>query len=280
MNRSIYPCLWFDGNAAEAAEFYLDTFGKGAVSAHNPIVTMITLSGEPFMLLNGGPQFRPNPAISFYVVCESREELDKSWEKLTATGTVLMPVDKYPWSERYGWVQDRYGVSWQLALGNMEELGQKFSPFLLFCGACEGRAEEAITHYTNIFPDSVSIDMLRHEAGSGEIPGHVKKAQFRINEFVMMAMDSALAHNFGFTEGISLVVHCKTQEEIDFYWEKLIGNSGSESMCGWLKDPFGISWQVVYEGLGALLGDSEKATRVAQRLLTMKKLIISELEQA
>lgn len=280
MNRSIYPCLWFDGKASEAADFYLDTFGKGAVIDHNPMVTRISLSGEPFMLLNGGPQFRPNPSVSFYVVCESIEELDHAWQQLESSGTTLMPLDRYPWSERYGWVQDRYGVSWQLALGKMDDLGQKFSPFLLFCGEHEGQAEEALTHYTNIFPDSVSLDILRHEGGAGEIAGHVKRAQFRLKQFVMMSMDSALPHPFRFTEGVSFVVSCKTQEEIDFYWDKLIENGGSESRCGWLKDPFGVSWQIVYEGLAELFSEPERATRVGQRMLTMHKLIIAELEQA
>lgn len=280
MNHPIYPCIWFDGNASEAAEFYLDTFGKGAVTAHNPMVTMITLSGEPFMLLNGGPQFRPNPAISFYVVCESVAEVDSAWEKLSVSGTVLMPLGDYPWSARYGWIQDQYGVSWQLGFGKMEDVGQKFSPLLLFCGEHEGQAEEALTHYTNIFPDSVSMGVLRHAVGGAEVAGHVQHEQFRINGFVMMGMDSVMQHNFTFNEAISLVVSCHTQEEIDFYWEQLLSDGGQESRCGWLKDKFGISWQVVYAGLGNLFSDPEKAARVSARLMQMNKLDIAQLENA
>jgi predicted 3-demethylubiquinone-9 3-methyltransferase (glyoxalase superfamily) len=128
-NHPIYPCLWFDGNASEAAEFYLDTFGKGAVTAHNQLVTTITLSGEPFMLLNGGPMFRPNPSISFYVVCETIEEVNNIWEKLAASGNVLMPLGTYPWSERYGWVQDQFGV-WSILAARFREDGRRRSEIL------------------------------------------------------------------------------------------------------------------------------------------------------
>ncbi|MGC4058871.1 MAG: VOC family protein [Chitinophagaceae bacterium] len=280
MSHPVYPCIWFDGNAAEAADFYIETFGKGAVTAHNPVVTSITLSGEPFMLLNGGPMFRPNPSISFYVVCETIEEVDDAWKKLEQGGQVLMPLGTYPWSSHYGWIQDKYGVSWQLAFGKMSDVGQKFAPLLLFSGAQNGKAEEALNLYTDIFPDSISMGIARYQEGEGDTPGHVKHEQFRINGFVMMGIDSGHPHPFSFNEGISLVVSCRNQEEIDHYWEKLTDNGGSESMCGWLKDKFGVSWQIVFDGLGSLMSSPERSAQVMERLMKMKKLIIADLENA
>src|SRR5690606_13258483 len=114
MKNSIYPCLWFDGNAKEAAEWYVSVFQDSRITADTPLVATFESSGQKFMCLNGGPEYGINPSISFFVLCESFEEVDQLWAKLIEGGNALMPLDKYEWSERYGWLQDRFGVSWQL----------------------------------------------------------------------------------------------------------------------------------------------------------------------
>ncbi|MEI6410350.1 MAG: VOC family protein, partial [Bacteroidota bacterium] len=112
--------------------------------------------------------------------------------------------------------------------------------------------------------------------------GTINHAQFSLDGQMFIVMDSAHPHQFQFNEALSFVVHCDTQVEIDYYWEKLTSNGGEEGQCGWLKDPFGVSWQVVPVNLGALLGnqDPAKAQRAMQAMMQMKKLNIEALREA
>jgi len=192
---------------------------------------------------------------------------------------VLMPLDKYPWSEKYGWITDQYGISWQLALGKTSA-GQKIIPCLLFTGKQYGRADEAIAHYAGIFKARQPDSILRYNANElPDVEGKVKHAQITLNDHQFMIMESAAPHSFTFSEGVSLTIHCKTQEEIDYYWEKLT-ESGEESMCGWLKDKFGVSWQIIPTILGKLLSDPAKGGKAAQAFMAMRKLNIEQIVQA
>lgn len=279
MKNSIYPCLWFDGKAKEAAEFYCSVFKNSRITADTPMVVTFEISGNQFMGLNGGPQFTPNPSISFFVVCDTSGETEEAWEQLSEGGSVLMPLDKYEWSEKYGWVQDRFGVSWQLSYGKLEDVGQKITPSLMFTREYAGKAEEAIHFYTSLFRDSSVEGILKYSAKEGDVEGYVKHAQFRLNDQVFMAMDSSISHAFSFNEGISLVVTCETQEEIDHFWNSFT-EEGEESRCGWLKDKYGVWWQIIPAALGELMSDPEKGGRVGQALMQMKKLDIAILQQA
>lgn len=279
MNNSIYPCLWFDGQAKEAADFYCSVFRNARITVDTPMVVNFLLDGHKFTALNGGPHFKINPAISFFVVCETEEELHVAWEKLNEDGAILMPLDKYDWSEKYGWVQDKFGVSWQLALGKLSDVGQKFTPSLLFTGRYHGKAEAALQFYTSVFKSSAITGVLKYEAGEDEAEGTVKHAQFTINNYVIMAMDSALDHKFEFNEAVSLVVNCETQQEIDHYWNKLT-EGGREDRCGWLKDQFGVSWQIVPAVLGELMTDPQRSQRVMQAFMKMSKFDIDTLLKA
>lgn len=280
MKEKITPCLWFDGQAREAATLYCSVFTKAKIKAQSPIVTAIEVSGQSITLLDGGPKYKPNPSISFFYICETAEELDRIWKALSKDGKVLMPLDKYPWSEKYGWINDKFGISWQFALGKLDDVGQKITPCLLFTGKQYGRAEEALNCYTSIFKDSSIDGILRY--GKNELPdqeGKIKHAQFSLNDQKFMVMDSAAQHNFTFSEGISLTIHCEDQEEIDYYWEKLT-ESGEESMCGWLKDRFGVSWQIVPTMLNQIMNDPVKAGKAAQAFMSMRKFNIEQIVQA
>lgn len=279
MKQEIYPCLWFNGNAREAAEYYCSVFKDARITDDNPIVTMFRVSGQRIMCLNGGPEFSFNPSVSFFVVCETEDELNKAWTNLLSRGSVLMALDKYPWSEKYGWLQDRYGVSWQLSLGKIEEVGQKITPSLLFTGKQNGKAEKAVNYYTSIFKNSSIKGILRWEAGENEVPGNVKHAQFRIGNNVFMAMDSSFDHKFGFNEAISFVVECEDQKEIDYFWYQLTEN-GEEGQCGWLKDQFGVSWQIIPAILSDLMSEPEKSQRVINAFMQMRKFEIEKLVNA
>jgi predicted 3-demethylubiquinone-9 3-methyltransferase (glyoxalase superfamily) len=278
MPNTIYPCFWFNQNAKQAAEFYCTVFPDTHITSENQFVVNFESASQKFMCINGGPAFSLNPSISIYVVMDTEQEVDESWNKLMEGGMAMMPLDKYPWSEKYGWVQDKFGVTWQLSYGKLEDVGQKFTPVLMFVNDQHGRAEEAIHHYTSIFNNSSVRGILRYEAHE-VVEGTIKHAQFTLDGNVMMAMDSGHPHQFNFSEGISLVVECNTQQEIDHFWDNL-SEGGEPGRCGWLKDKFRVSWQVIPKVLGKLVMDPERSGRVIQAFMQMNKFDIEALENA
>ncbi|WP_432708885.1 VOC family protein [Pedobacter sp.] len=278
MKNSVYPCLWFDNQAQEAAKFYKEAFQYAEIKASNPVVVTINIKGKQFILLNGGPVFKPNASISFFNICESLAEVEELWRKLSEGGKVMMPLDTYPWSDKYGWVQDKYGVSWQLSLGKPGEKADLF-PSLLFTGAQNGQAEKAINFYTSLFENS-SIEMIaRYEAGDHDKEGNVKYGEFYLDGSRMTAMESSMDHHFTFNEGVSLVVECDTQEDIDFYWLNLT-EDGMEGRCGWCRDAFGVWWQIIPSILVSLMNDPEKAINVTEAFMQMNKFDIEAIKQA
>ncbi|HSF44658.1 MAG TPA: VOC family protein [Chitinophagaceae bacterium] len=278
MNNKIYPCLWFNGIAEEAAKFYCSVFRNSEIVDVNPMVTIFKSSGQKFMCLNGGPEFSFNSSISFYVVCETEDEVNEYWQALIEGGSVLMPLEKYDWSPRYGWLKDKYGLNWQLAAGKMEDVGQKFTPMLMFTGAQAGNAEKAIELYTSIFKESSVVGVMRYPEGQKD-EGLVMHAQFTLDGNVFMCMDSSMDHRVEFNESISFVVECENQEQIDHFWTRLT-EGGNESMCGWLKDRFGVSWQIVPKVLGQLMQDPNRSGKVIQAFMKMKKFDIQQLMEA
>jgi predicted 3-demethylubiquinone-9 3-methyltransferase (glyoxalase superfamily) len=283
--QKITPFLWFNDNAEEAMQTWVALFERGEIlntssmddgqpgSDATIMMGTIRLANLEIMLLNAGPTFSPTPAISFFVGCESADQVDRLWEALSPGGQVLMPLDAYPFNERYGWLQDRFGVSWQLMLTGAP---QAITPCLLFVGDQFGRAEEAISLYTSLFKDSSVGELSRGEKNE------INYGPFTFAGQDFVAMESDEQHEFTFTEGTSLFISCTSQEEVDHFWNGLIANGGQPSQCGWLKDPFGVSWQVIPTALMQLVGDPdpEKAQRATQAMLQMSKIEIAELEKA
>jgi predicted 3-demethylubiquinone-9 3-methyltransferase (glyoxalase superfamily) len=149
------------------------------------------------------------------------------------------------------------------------------------CITFKDRAEEAVNLYVSIFPNSKITELSRVETGGGPIPkGKLLSAIFELDGREFRAFDGGEA--FSFSEGISLDVTCSTQEEVDRYWNALTANGGEEGPCGWLKDRFGVSWQIVPEQLGQMLSDpkSGNAQAAMNAMLKMKKIDIAELEKA
>lgn len=296
--QPITPNLWFDDDAEAAVDFYTDIFGRstiGAISRYDeaaaeasgqPVGSVLTgefeLEGHRFVALNGGPLFSFTPALSFIVNCSTMDEVDELWAQLSNGGEALMPLDSYPFSDRYGWTADEYGVSWQLIhVDNVQE--RTIVPSLMFVGDRCGQAEKAIDFYTSVFHESAVGDIARY--GSDQPPdeeGTVLFADFALFGQRFAAMDSAGAHDFDFTEAISFIIDCADQEEVDYYWDELTANGGEKGQCGWLKDPFGVSWQVVPTSLVELLKaeDAKRRQRVMEALLQMEKLDIATLEAA
>ncbi|NMR34175.1 VOC family protein [Chryseobacterium aquaticum] len=284
MNNNIFPCLWYDGDAKESADFYCHVFG-GTITTDTPVVLNIELFGQKLMLLNGGPQFKKNASVSFMMLCETEEEVEKYWSPLSENGLVLMELGEYPWSKKYGWVRDRFGVTWQVYLG--EKQGeQKIIPTLMFIHKNNGKAMEAMELYNEVFPNSKIGNVLKYGDGVGneshEIPENVQHAHFEIDDYSFFCMDNSYDHEFDFNEGISIVVMTDNQEQTDHLWNSLTKDGGRESMCGWLKDKFGMSWQIVPKKLIQLMNDphQEKAQKVVQAMMKMQKIVISDLEEA
>ena len=295
--QKINPFLWFDDNAEEAVNFYISVFSdskiktttryneESANAAGRPKDSVMTVAfnlfGQPFVAINGGPVFKINPSVSFFVNCKTEKEVEELWNKLSDSGKILMALDKYPFSEKYGWLQDKFGVSWQLII-SPGEIEQKIIPSLMFTKDVTGKAEEAINFYTSVFNDAKPGSFFRFEEGQKpDKDSSVAYADFTLERQKFAAMDGGHMHDFSFNEAVSFVVNCKDQKELDHYWDKLSAVPQAE-MCGWLKDKFGLSWQIVPTILGELLGSKEpgKSQRVMQKVLQMKKLDIDTLKEA
>lgn len=288
--KKITPHLWFDKEAKEASAFYATLFPSSKVLNVRTItgtpsgdcdIVSFQLAGQDFMAISAGPYFKLNPSISLFVVFDNEAEIQVVWDKLIEGGKSLMPLQTYPWAQKYGWLQDKYGLSWQLSWSEHHQTEQKITPSLMFTKEHAGQAKEAIEAYTKLFPNSKIEMQVPYEKGEGDKEGYLKHARFSLNGQNFMAMDSSGPHEFTFNEAFSFIVHCDTQEEIDHYWEKLSAVPEAEQ-CGWLKDTYGVSWQIVPSLMDEMMasGDKEKIMRVTQAFLKMKKFDLQALKKA
>lgn len=297
--QKIVPHLWFDTQAKEAAEFYTKIFGNNSkITKVNTLhdtpsgdaeTVSFEIWGTQFMAISAGPYFTFNPSVSFMVNFDPSQDkdaqtkIDEVWNALAEGGKVLMPIDAYPFSKRYGWIQDKYGLSWQLILTDPEgDERPVIMPALLFTDDVYGKAEEAGEFYVSVFKTSKMG--LKAYYGPGQEPDKetaLMFSDFKLLDQWFVAMDSALEHNFTFNEALSFIVNCDTQEEIDYYWEKLSADPKAEQ-CGWLKDKYGLSWQIVPTVLDEMMssGSPEQVARVTQAFLKMKKFDIAALQVA
>lgn len=277
----MYPCLWFDQQAKEAAELYVQAFPGSSIRADAGMVVIAEIYGHKVMGLNGGPAFRINPSISLYVRSTDKDQAQKTWDLLQEGGKVMMPLGSYPWSGCYGWVQDRFGMTWQITVVDKAGDPPSVSPSLLFTGTRFGHARMALDQNQAVFPGTEILAQVLYPVGDPHA-GKLMFAEIRLMGQPLILMDGPGEHAFQFNEGVSLVIDCEDQPEVDRYWDGLLANGGQESQCGWIRDPFGVFWQIVPVQLGRLMGDSdrEKAGRAMQAMLGMKKLIIADLESA
>ncbi len=296
--QKIVPHLWFDKEAKEAANFYTSVFPNSKVTHISVIkdtpsgdcdIVSFDVMGTSFQAISAGPYFKLNPSISFMVNfdpsqnADAQKLIDEVWDKLSLGGKILMPLDKYPFSERYGWIQDKYGLSWQLIFTNPEGKERPLIvPSMMFVGEVCGKAQEASDFYLSVFKDAERGAIARYPAGmEPDKEGTVMFTDFKLEGQWFAAMDSARTHDFSFSEAISFIVNCDTQEEIDYYWDKLSFVPESEQ-CGWLKDRYGVSWQITPTIMNEMMesGDQEKIEKVTQAFLQMKKFDIAKLKEA
>ncbi len=289
--QKIIPHLWYDTEAKEAALFYISLFDQakllnttvieGTPSGDAEMVSF-QLEGQQFKAISAGPYFKFNPSISLMVACSTKEEVNAKWAALSDGGTELMPLDEYPFSKWYGWIQDRYGLSWQLMLAEEGTDEQKITPNLLFSNKVCGKAEDAATYYCSLFKDA-KINMISYYGeGEAQTPNaKVNFVGFSLDGIVLSAMDNGFDADFDFNEAFSLIINCEDQKEIDYFWEKLSAVPEAEQ-CGWLKDKYGVSWQIVPSNMDEIMyhGAKEEVQRVTEAFLKMKKFDLKTLEQA
>lgn len=297
--QKIIPHLWFDTEAKEAAEFYVSAFGQDSAVTHVTTlhntpsgdcdIVSFRLAGYEFMAISAGPIFTFNPSASFMVNfdpsrdAQAREHLDALWARLSEGGEALMPLDKYPFSDRYGWIKDKYGLTWQLILTNPQGEPRPFIiPSLMFTGDGTGKAGEAMDFYVSVFKNSKRGMSAPYPPGAApEEDAKLMFAEFMLEGQWFAAMDSGHMHKFGFNEAVSLIVRCKDQKEIDAYWSKLSAVPASEQ-CGWLKDKYGLSWQITPIDMDEMMqsGSKEQIDRLTQAFLPMKKFDLATLKKA
>lgn len=296
--QKIVPHLWFDTQANEAAAFYTSIFPDSRITHTSVLhdtpsgsvdVAYFELAGYSFASISAGPLFKFNPSISFILNFDpskdkrARENLDQLWAALSDGGTVLMPLQEYPFSKHYGWIQDKYGISWQLMLTNPEGEERPFiTPALMFTRDMTGKAEEATDFYLSVFKNSKRGTLVRYPKGmEPDKESTVMFTDFMLENQWFAAMDSGRMHQFGFNEAISLMVYCQDQEEIDYFWGKLSAVPEAEQ-CGWLKDKYGVSWQIVPIEMDEMMskGTKEQVARVTEAFLKMKKFDLAKLREA
>jgi predicted 3-demethylubiquinone-9 3-methyltransferase (glyoxalase superfamily) len=294
-NQKITPFLWFDNNAEEAAHFYVSVFpgseittltrygnegAKASGQAAGSVMTVaFCIEGFEMVAINGGPVFEINPSVSFFVNCKLVNEIDTLWAKLSDGGEALMELDKYPFAEKYGWVQDRYGVSWQLII---QQRPQKITPCFMFSGVQHLMAEKAIGFYTSVFNDSEVLHLERYVAGQGP-EGAVVHGKFTLAGQEFVAMDSHAHMPIDFNPALSMVVSCNNQSEIDHFWEKLSqGGNPAAQQCGWLEDKFGLSWQVIPSVWVKIMSKNnpDQTEKAMKAILGMKKIDLDTILKA
>lgn len=289
--EKIVPHIWFEKHAREAAHSYVSAikpskllFESDLSETPSGTVTVLGLDllGLEFQFLNAGPLFERNPSLSYMLELSLRHEVEGLWAKLSEGGQVLMPFQAYPFSQLYGWVQDRFGVSWQI-MWHPAAPKPSITPSLLFTGPVCGRAEEAMNFYIKTLGGTALPEQIsRYEEGESlDQPGTLKYARFRLGKQELVVMDSAQPHAFVFNEMQSFMLYVKDQATLDRYADALSAVPSAEQ-CGWVKDKFGVSWQLVPEAMDVMMrnGSPEQKARLVSAFLPMKRFDIAALERA
>ncbi|CRH22272.1 VOC family protein [Carnobacterium maltaromaticum] len=285
MENKFASCLWVDNQVEEMTELYTKVFENGKPlktlyfleDAHGKIGDILTqsvqLANQEFILLNGGPEFKATPSISYMVTCTSETQLQVLWQELSEGGKLLMNLAIYPGVGQFGWLEDRFGISWQFSL-DQSSSSQKITPCFMFSGEQYGNASRAVAEWIEVFQ---SGEILEHYSNEDLT---TKLAKFTLHQQEFMAMDSAVDHDFTFSLANSFYVYCENQKEIDRLWTA-ITSKGTEMPCGWMGDRFGVAWQTVTRDMDTMLDRKNltKALAVTQAVYGMMKIDSEELRR-
>lgn len=306
--QRIVPNIWSTRNAEEMGRFYAASLPDSSYEvearypeeglldfqqefAGQPLTVTVTVAGTRLTLINAGDEFRPTPAISFMLNFDplffggatpdgeaaASVRLDATWAALADGGVVRMELGEYPFGKRYGWVEDRFGVNWQLMLTDPSGDPRPFVvPALMFGGEAQDKAAEAAEFYVSLLSSSPGGAAIGNRFPYGTPTGPAGAAalafgEFRVGDQWFMASDFGADHAFAFSPGVSLEVQCEDQAEIDRLWDALSVVPEAEQ-CGWLVDRYGVSWQVVPVNMAELMSRPD----AFEHMLAMKKLVIAD----
>ena len=307
--QRIVPSIWYPGTAEEAGATYARILPHTTSTvasrypldgllefqeplAGQPLTVSVDVWGTPLTLINAGDEFRPTSAISFILNFDpilfggatpeaeqaARAALDSAWAELAGSGTVHLELGEYPFSAHYGWVEDRFGVHWQLFLSDPAGDPRPFViPSLTLSGEVQDRAAEASDFYVSILrelPEGAAIGQ-RHPYGVATGPAGpdaLAFGEFRVGHQWIAVADAGIDRYGEFTPGVSLEIRCDDQAEIDRLWHALSAVPEAEQ-CGWLTDRYGVSWQVVPRAMDELMD----RPHAFEHLMSMKRIVIDDL---
>ncbi|MFV8313217.1 VOC family protein [Aerococcus viridans] len=288
--RQIAIQLCFNNQAEEAVKYYTEVFSQSEITReiHYPmakgeaVAYDFTIENQAFAAFNGDSDFKMNPSFSLMISLDTAEEVDTLYAKLAKGGKDLMPLDAYPFSDRYAWVEDQFGLSWQIMLAPDVPKNYKIRVSLLFAGQYCGQAEQALKDYAAIFQMAAPGHINYYQEGEAQdARAKVNYAELNVGDQQLVFMDHGFGSDEEFSEAISFQIIAGAQSEVDYYWEKLSADEKAERM-GWLKDSHGISWQVVPQAYLQIMetANEEQKKRVLDALFKMKKMDVARLENA
>ncbi len=282
IKQNTFVHLWIKGeDLKKAVDKYTKIFDNSkilrSINFDTPLDTTtgyieFTLGGRVFRAINGELDVAFNNSFSLVVMCPSQEDLNLKWEQLISNGgKVVMPLGKYDFAECYGWLEDEFGLSWQVFLDGKMPFDFEVVPSLLYP---KGKTKEALEFYATVFKDFRInfVDYLDEEKNN------IIFSCFTINGSDYFAWDNLSDQEFPFNESTSIMIDCDTQEEIDYYWDKLSADVNA-GICGWNKDKFGLSWQICPKYLNDAIFDKEKYKKIAPAMYKMKKLDLEKLKE-
>lgn len=275
-------CLWVNGRIEEMMAVYETVFSRVErkvtnfyqTDEHGTIGDILTVSididNQEFLLLNGGPEFNMTPAVSYVVEAESVEKAQAIWDRLAPRGQILMEIEDQSMGKLFGWLNDEFGVSWQITVGEGPET---ITPCLMFIHQYFGKAAEAIDAWGEYYGG------LEREVLINNPDGTIQFAKFTLHGQPFIVMDNDYDHQFEVTIGNSFCVYCDNQAEINRVWEAVTAD-GEESQCGWMVDKFGVAWQTTTRDMDTLLrSNNPKAAEITEALYKMKKIDIDYLRE-
>lgn len=286
--QPIIPHLWYDTEAKEAVAFYVDLFGgkldwtytiTDTPSGDSDLI-QFQLGDMTLAAISAGPYFKLNESMSLMVNVASKDEVTRLYQALSEGGRVLMPLGEYPFSPYYVWLEDRFGLSWQLSYAPDLDNSYQFDICLLFSQDQVGLAQPMLDYYKDKLPQA-SVGQLSYY-GEGEAAVEAAKlnyAELLVAGQKMIVMDHGYGGEASFNEAFSLMVYVDSQDELNFYYDLLSAVPEAE-MCGWVKDQFGISWQIVprilMEAYDTASPEQIKAVNAA--VMTMKRLDFATIQ--
>ena len=286
--QTIIPHLWYDTEAKEAAELYVDLFGgkidwnytiTDTPSGHAGLI-QFQLGDMTLAAISAGPYFKLNESMSLMVNVASRDDVRRLYEALSDGGRVLMPLAEYPFSPYYVWLEDRFGLSWQLSYAPDLDKPYQFEICLLFSQDQVGLAQPILDYYKDKLPQARLGRLSYYGEGEAAVAAaKLNYAELFIGDQKIIAMDHGYGGVASFNEAFSLMVYVDSQEEADSWYETVSAAPEAE-ICGWAKDQFGISWQIVprilMEAYDSASPEQIKAVNAA--LMTMKRLDIASIQ--